>query len=64
VARGVALVAAGAALRVVVGAAVRVITSRSLGDGDSGRRFPFLGGRSIARGAEEIEIFWYRRIRR
>jgi hypothetical protein len=61
VTRGVALVAAGAVLRVLVGQAIRILSSRSAADN---RSLPFLNGRSINRGSEEIEVFWYRRIRR
>jgi zinc ribbon protein len=59
-ARGVALVAAGAVLRIVVGQAARLALGRSLVAGDRSRRlFPFSAGE----GAEEIEILWYRRVR-
>lgn len=61
VARGVALVAAGAVLRIVVGQALRMVASRA---GGNARQLPFLNGRSISHTSEEIEVFWYRRIRR
>jgi hypothetical protein len=64
VARGVALVAAGAVLRVLVEQAVRVVAARALSDNSHARRALPFAGRSLLRGAEEIEVFWYRRIRR
>jgi hypothetical protein len=61
--RGLALVAAGALLRVVAGQAFRIAV-RSMTDGDElPRPFRFANGRSLRRGPEEIEIFFYRRIR-
>jgi hypothetical protein len=65
IARGVALVAAGAVLRVLVGQVIKAIATRSIPGGGTGRRLlPLAGGRSIARGVEEVEIFLYRRVRR
>jgi hypothetical protein len=64
-ARGVALVAAGAMLRFALGQTARLLSSRSLADGDGGRKIlPFSGGRSFARSGDEVEILWYRRVRR
>jgi hypothetical protein len=60
-ARGVALVAAGALLRVLIGPVVRAALPRALAGG--GRRLLPLGDDGVD-AADEIEILWYRRIRR
>jgi hypothetical protein len=59
--RGLALVAVGALLRVVVAQAFRIAV-QSMGDGDDLRRSLKIG-RPDRRGSEEIEVFFYRRIR-
>jgi hypothetical protein len=67
VAQGVLLIAAGAALRFLAGRTGRTLLSRMLLDaGESGSRrlIPFVGDRSARHGEDDIEILWYRRIRR
>lgn len=60
-ARGVALVAAGALLRVLIGPAVRAALPRGAAGGTR-RLLPFGEGNPGA--ADDIEILWYRRVRR
>jgi hypothetical protein len=60
-ARGVVLVAAGAMLRILLGQAARVAFPRALPDG--GRRLLPFGTQRDGAG-EDIEILWYRRVRR
>ncbi len=60
-ARGAALVAAGALLRVLIGPAVRAALPRAI-SGGSRRLLPL--GDPDAGIAEDIEILWYRRVRR
>jgi hypothetical protein len=62
VVRGVALVAAGALLRVVVGQAFRMAARSFNASDDASQTVKFPNGRPSRRG-EEIEIFLYRRIR-
>jgi hypothetical protein len=59
--RGVALVAAGALLRALAGPIIRTALPRTFSGGR--RDLLPLGGRE-AEAAEDIEILWYRRIRR
>jgi hypothetical protein len=61
--RGIALVAAGALLRVVAGQAFRMAVRSFNGDEDSSRSLKIANGRPFRRGTEEIEVFLYRRIR-
>lgn len=66
VARGVVLIAAGAMLRFVVGRAGRALVSRALSDdSDALRRLmPFRADHGSKDGGDELEILWYRRVRR
>ena len=69
VARGIVLVAAGALLRAAIGWAGKAAFSRARSNGQEGldarRIIPFAGGRPGGKGgSEEIEILWYRRVRR
>lgn len=68
-ARGMALLAAGALLRYVAGRAGKAVLGRALApsDGglDPGRIISLAGARSpLHHGTEETEILWYRRVRR
>lgn len=60
--RGIALLAAGAVLRVVIGHAARLAFPRAFPD-SSRRPLPFSDGRATGE-ADEIEVLWYRRVRR
>jgi zinc-ribbon domain len=60
VARGVALVAAGAALRLLIGQATRLASGRPLLDDGAARKLIPFSGRGTG---EEVEILWYRRVR-
>jgi hypothetical protein len=67
VAQGVLLIAAGAALRFLAGRTGRSLLGRVLFDAaENGphRLVPFSGERSARRGTDDIEILWYRRVRR
>jgi hypothetical protein len=69
VARSVLLLAAGALLRYLMGRAAKAAIGRALESGSRGlalRRFvPFLGDTAPERqGGEEVELLWYRRVRR
>lgn len=66
VARGVALIAAGAMLRYVAAWAGKAMLSRTLADDPTSLRHLVPFGREPAgeRGGEELEILWYRRVRR
>ncbi|MGI8554496.1 MAG: hypothetical protein ACR2PL_27460 [Dehalococcoidia bacterium] len=69
VTQGVALLAAGAILRYLVGRTAKAALMRALTSGEDGldprRIIPFTGGRSSSRnGGEDVEVIWYRRVRR
>ena len=68
VSQGIAILAAGALLRWVLSRAGRAAISRAVGAGedslDARRIVPLLSGRGNRRDAAEVEVFWYRRIRR
>lgn len=69
VARGVMLLAAGAILRYLIGRTAKAALSGALTAGgqamDPRRLIPFTGGRTSSRyGGDEVEFFWYRRVRR
>jgi hypothetical protein len=65
VTRGVALLAAGALLRFVVGQAGRAVFSRAVSGSNPLNRLAAGGGDRLARrSGEEIEMIWYRRSRR
>lgn len=60
--RGIALMAAGAVLRVVIGQAAKFAFPHAFPD-SSQRLPPFSGGRPTGDG-DDIEVLWYRRVRR
>jgi len=71
VTQGVMLIAAGTVLRLLLGRTGRAMISRALFQGDSGgdstglrRLVPAGGDRTVRRNGEELEILWYRRVRR
>lgn len=69
VVRGVMVLAAGAVFRFVVRRAGRAAVSALIDPGEGGlfprRVMPFKGNEPSARnGADEIEVLWYRRVRR
>jgi hypothetical protein len=65
VARGVVLIAAGAVLRFLVVRAGRALITRASSGTSPLARLASLGSDHVPRGrADEIEMIWYRRIRR
>jgi hypothetical protein len=65
VARGVVLIAAGAILRFVVARAGKALLSRATSGAGPLARFAPGGGERLTQGhVEDVEMIWYRRIRR
>ena len=65
VARGVVLIAAGAVLRFVLARAGRALLSRAATNANPLARLAPTGGSRLTHGhADEVEMIWYRRIRR